>query len=277
LIPFAFEYHRADSLEEAALVYQQIQASGQKPIYYGGGTEILTMARLAQIHFDAVIDIKQIPQCQRLERADDAIVFGAGVSLDRIGQANLWPLLSQAGARVADHSVRCKITLGGNLAGTLPYREVALPFMLFSSDAHGLVFGPGGSRDVPFKELFNGQLNLRPGEFLVELRVAQFAAEVPALSVKKTRLDWVDYPLFTVAMVRINSEIRVAFSGVTGCPFTSDAINRTLNAAASGDDRARSAVAHISDSVVDDLHGSAKYRRFLLTRTLADMLAKIEE
>ena len=56
MISFDFSYYKPVSIEEAILLYQTLTSQGKKAMYYAGGTEIITGARMNQIVFDAVID-----------------------------------------------------------------------------------------------------------------------------------------------------------------------------------------------------------------------------
>jgi CO/xanthine dehydrogenase FAD-binding subunit len=67
MISFDFEYYRPTTIEEAVHVFQQADSNGKEPLYYSGGTEIISMARLNQLRTGAVIDIKGIPECNVLQ------------------------------------------------------------------------------------------------------------------------------------------------------------------------------------------------------------------
>ncbi len=276
MIASRFQYYRPETLDEACQLYMRLQEAKKMPLYYGGGTEILTRARESAIRPDAVLDIKHIPECRRLEMAEDTIVFGAAVTLDEICRTNYWPLLSDAAGRVADHTTRCKITLGGHLAGTIPYREASLPFMIFARDAKITVQGPAGPRRIPLVQVYDGQLHLGSAEFVVDLSVPRSVRDYRGASVKTTRIDWVDYPLFTVTMVRDSSGVRAAFSGVLADPFTSASIDKILSGKADLSQRARESVAQMNP-IIDDLHGSSAYRRFRLTTVISQLLQEIGE
>ncbi|APQ73774.1 xanthine dehydrogenase [Clostridium botulinum] len=60
MIAFNFEYYKPDSLDEAVKLYKELSESGKEPLYYSGGTEIITMARRNDLVTKAVIDIKGI-------------------------------------------------------------------------------------------------------------------------------------------------------------------------------------------------------------------------
>ena len=88
-----------------------------------GGTEFITFARTNKKKPDVVIDIKGIPECMRLEVIGDELIIGAAVSLTTIVESNLFPLLGETLQRIADHTSRNKITIGGNLNSHFIYRE----------------------------------------------------------------------------------------------------------------------------------------------------------
>ena len=113
MIPFDFEYLRPESLTEAITSYQQLHQEGLQPIYYAGGTEIVTFCRAGKMRPDAVIDVKCIPECRILETDGDVVICGAALPLNAIIIWNGFPLLSEVAQAIADHTVRNRLTLGG--------------------------------------------------------------------------------------------------------------------------------------------------------------------
>ena len=265
MIPFDFSYHHPDSVAEAVASYRRLERAGLEPVYYGGGTEIITLARQGQLRTGAVIDLKGVPECRALTCRDGSVLLGAGLTLAEVGERGGWAPLAEAVGRIADHTSRCRITLGGNLAGQLPYREAVLPLLLV--DTVAVVAGDGGLRRVRLADVFRGSLRLAPGTFLAQLEVPLDEADGPHFASKRTRLDWVDYPLLTLVGVRAGGRVRMAFSGLCGHPFRDPAMERDLQAG-----RIEDAIGHIPGPVVDDLHGSADYRRHVLAGTLHDAL-----
>lgn len=274
MIPYEFAYFRPETTDEAAKIFWRLDQEGKSPLFYGGGTEILTEGRLNNVHTGAVIDVKSIPECRMLQKRGGRVEFGAGRTLAEIAEANLWPLLSSNIGRIADHTTRCKITLGGNLAGTIQYREAALPFLLVDTEAE--VMGPDGIRSVPFSDLFDRQLKLEPGEFLIKLNVPEAETRLPGANRKRTRLDWVDYPLVTVTALSRDGEIRAAFSGLCSFPFRSRSMEEALNQKRPLNDRIEAAVDRIPAPVLDDVHGSAEWRKFVLKNSLAEIIEELE-
>ena len=45
MIAYDFEYYRPQTYLDAIEIYEQKDTEGKAPIYYGGGTEVITFAR----------------------------------------------------------------------------------------------------------------------------------------------------------------------------------------------------------------------------------------
>lgn len=275
MIAFDVEYHRPDSLAEATEAFHALAGAGRRPMYYGGGTEILTRGRLGEIRPGALIDLKGIPELRRCGVRDGVLWLGGALTLAEICERNPWPLLSAACGRVADHTTRCQITLGGNLAGTIPYREAVLPLLV--ADADAVVVGPEGTRTGPLREVFSGSLRLRPGELLAGVGVDVVETDRSHVCRKKTRIDWVDYPVVTLALVDHGDHIRLAVSGLCADgPFRDAGLERVVSDRAEpAARRAARAAAAVPGAVVDDIHAGAGYRRFVFERALADALVEL--
>ncbi len=276
MIPFPLVYYCPETIEEATLLYRQLRTDGMRPLYYGGGTEILTLARLNQVDAGSLIDLKGIPEMTQIIANDDTIGFGAGLTLIQIAQDDSWPLLTATVDRIADHTSRSKITLGGNLGSTLPYREACLPFLL--ADSWVEVASPNGVEKRPFTAVFEGQLSLAPGEFLLRLWVNRDETHHLFASWKMTRFDWIDYPLVTVAAIREGPHTKMALTGYGKAPMRLKTLDPIFsNSSQTAGERARIAVAQLAAAGIDDLHGSAAYRQFVLQNTLTDIIQQLEE
>ena len=278
MLPFDIEYYRPDTIEEAVKLYRRLRENNQEPVFYGGGTELLTRARLQDVHYDAVIDLKNIPEVRIHGQKGDWLEFGAGLRLTDLADQNLWPLLTATADRIADHTTRGQITLGGNLLSTIPYREISLPFLLMD-EAEALIATDNGIERRPMADLTSDSF-IKPGEFLVSVRVnGEEAKGVAYRSHKMTRQDWIDYPLVTVAVIkRPDGSIRAAFSGWAGFPFVSSEVNRILSdTSRSPRRRAQQAVSHMPVKALEDLHGTREYREFVTEYTLAQILDELED
>src|SRR4051812_47722981 len=147
MLPFAFDYYKPATLKEAVDLYQYLDQHGKQPMFFSGGTELITLGRIDLAYTEAVIDIKDIPECNVMQVSGEHLLLGSTLSLTKIEEANLFPLLTKTASQVADHTARGKISLGGNICARIFYREAVLPFLL--SDSQVLIVGPEGKKLVP--------------------------------------------------------------------------------------------------------------------------------
>ncbi|MDY0395053.1 FAD binding domain-containing protein [Virgibacillus halophilus] len=120
-----FEYYRAHTISEAIEMFAMLESEGKSPLFFNGGTEIITMRRINVRYTDAraVIDIKGIPECAYTGFQRDRFVIGASVSLARLEETIAFPLLAKNSSRIADHTSREKITIGGEYLWEYPVQR----------------------------------------------------------------------------------------------------------------------------------------------------------
>lgn len=273
MIPFDFEYYKPETVEEATLLYAELNSQRKKPVYYGGGTEIISMSRALNRYTEAVIDIKGIVECNILDFTDNKLNIGSAVALTQIAEANLFPLLSLTVKRIADHTVQDKITLGGNIAGTIIYRESVLPLLI--SDSKIIIASPSGRKEVAFKDVFDKRIKLNEGELIVNVTVDYRFLSLPHLHVKRTKNDKIDYPLITISALKDEDRLNIAFSGVCDYPFRSSLIEDYLNDTSIPNEiRINNAIDNIPGKILSDLIGSSDFRKFMLQKMLLEILEK---
>ena len=274
MIPFDFAYYRPSTVEEAVQLYEDLVAKGNKPLYYGGGTEFISMARLHNIYADAVIDLKGIPECNLYETDNGELIIGAAVTLTAIAEANLFPLLSATVRRIADHTIQGKITLGGNLTGTIIYREAVLPLLV--ADAEVVIADGRGRRRQELKEVFHKRIKLAPGEMLVQGIVKNHYLGLQYVHAKRTKNEKIDYPLITLVGLNNNQRINLAFSGLCEYPLRSavleDIINQNMLPIPV---RVDNAITQISGQITSNSSGSYAYRQFVLRSLLQEALSQL--
>jgi CO/xanthine dehydrogenase FAD-binding subunit len=275
MLPFDFDYFKPTTLKEAVHLYQYLDQGGKQPQFFSGGTELITLGRIDLSYTEAVIDIKDIPECKVMQIGGDHLLLGSTLTLTQIEDANLFPLLTKTASEVADHTARGKISLGGNICAQIFYREAVLPFLL--ADSQVLIVGPEGKKMVPINEIFQEQLQLKKGEFLVQLATETRFISAPFVSIKR-RQQWdTGYPLITIAALKLGREMRVAISGLCPFPFRSKELESALN---NRDlpvvSRIEESLAKLPKPILDDVEGSAPYRLFVLRNLLSDVMAALD-
>lgn len=271
MIPFDFEYYRPDTIKEAVDIFRELDSDGKTPVYYGGGSELISMARVGSISFGAVIDVKNIPECRVMDLDNKNLYLGGAVTLSDITEANHFPLMSKTAGRIADHTMQCKITLGGNLASTIIYRETVLPLLL--TEAKITTAGLSGLREYDIRQIFKERLLLPKGEFLIKVAIDRSYFDSPFFHVKKTKNEKIDYPLITAEGLKKDGLIRIAFSGLAPYPFRDIGVEKILNdMALNFEQRANKIVDALSGIILNDLSSSADYRKYVLKNTIINIL-----
>ncbi|PEJ56333.1 xanthine dehydrogenase [Bacillus sp. AFS002410] len=269
------EYYKPVNIKETLELFYYLKGNNKRPIYYAGGTEILTLGRLNLVETDALIDIKDLKECQMFEFNQDYLITGAAISLTDIEEKNLFSLLSKASMEIADRTARNKITLGGNLCGQIFYREAVLPFLLCESQV--IIAGYNGVEAFPIEQIFNQTLQLQDGQLLIQLLTEKKYINLPYMNIKK-RQQWdTGYPLLTIASIKIDNQLRFAFSGLCPFPFRSKQMEAELNNTnVSIEERISKALQFIPGEVLDDVEGSKEYRLFVLRNTLEKIISEME-
>ncbi|RKD24995.1 xanthine dehydrogenase [Ammoniphilus oxalaticus] len=275
MIAFDFAYYRPESIEQAVQTFQNYHERGKEVVYYNGGTEFITFARKNKIKADVIVDLKGISACHVMGQQGDQLTFGSSIPLNQLVESNHFPLLAKTAQKIADHTSRNKITLGGNLNSRLMYREAILPLLL--AEAQLKVAGREGEVDLPIQEVFDQKLNLNPCQFIIQASVDRSFAKLPFVSIKRTMRSKVDYPLVSVAAVVKQKKIRAAFSGICAYPFRCSKIEDILNdSAQSVEQKIEQTIMKLPTPIVDDLRGSSDYRAFVFKHVLTDMLETLE-
>ena len=292
-------YLRPDTAEEAVDAWRRLDGAR----YLAGGTEIATATRLtAAYDLRACIDVKRIPEANVHEMCGERLCLGAALTLSDVVAGDAFPLLNAVLRGIADHTVRNRLTLGGNLAGLLPYREAALPLLI--ADATVLTLAPGQDdapairRERRLREIFDRRLVLAPGELVLSFSVPIDATEWHWSHQRKTRTGPVDYPLVTTSLVQADDQVRFAVAGAHPYPFRSDAVDALLTewfaargsekeispppAAQSGPDSPTAqgrggleAILAALGPLRGDARASAEYRRHLLQHVLRVSLEEL--
>ena len=275
MIPYNFDDYKPYSIAEAANVFEELQAKGKRPLYYNGGTEIITFARMNSVQTSAVIDIKGIPECNVLQMTMDYLVIGSAVTLSEIADSGYYPLLGKVSREIADRTSRNKITLGGNICGKIQYREAVLPLLI--SDAYTVVSGDEGVRKYKIKEIFEGSPKLKGNEFIVQILIPIENLSLPFFNIKRKRNTAIGYPLISAAAIKKDGKIRAALSGVATFPFRDMGMEEEINRPGlMPETRAENAIKVMPYKIKDDLFASAEYREHLLKNALVKAIEKLE-
>lgn len=275
MIPFDFEYFKPRTIRQAVEQFQHLQLQGKNPMYYSGGTEMITWARQNSIRPGAVIDLKSIPECCVIEYQNDRLIIGSCITLSVLTATGVFPLLGETAQGAADQTARNQITLGGNVCGKIHYREAVLPLLL--SNSRIVIAGMNGSKETSIHDVFEQQMKLGIGEFVVQIRIDREYVSLPFVHFKKRQIGNVGYPLVTLAALKKDNQIRTAISGVCAFPFRSIEMERELNnTSIPPAERVELAIGKLPAPVLSDAEGTAAYREFVLKQTMLGAMRTLE-
>jgi carbon-monoxide dehydrogenase medium subunit len=267
--PTAFAYERAASVEDAIALLSQ---HGDAAKLIAGGHSLLPIMKLRLAEPELLIDIGRIAELRGIRDVGSEIAIGAltthhAVATDPLLRERI-PLLADTASRVGDRQVRNRGTIGGALAHADAASDY--PAAILALEATIVVRGPQGERSIPASEFFLDFLTtaLQPDEVLTEVRIAP-PATGHGWSYQKLANQASGYALVGVAALALlngdgaSFDVRVGVTGAAAVPWRAIAVEAALQGQKLNGEGVAAAAAGIMDGIepLDDLHGSAEYRR----------------
>ena len=256
MIPAAFEYQRAGSVDEAVALLGREDAK-----LLAGGHSLIPLLRLRFARPSLLVDVGRIAELRYIREDGDRIAIGALTRhADLVRDpvlAEHCTLIAEAAAGIGDPQVRHRGTIGGSVAHGDPASDLAT--IVLTLDADLVVRGPNGERTIPATEFFTGMFvtTLGPQEMLTEIRVPKVAAGT-YLKVARRSQDWATVG---VAAARVDGRVQVGLTSMGPTPLRARGVEEALAGGASAEDAA--ARAGDGTSPPSDVSGSAEYRTHL--------------
>ena len=278
MIATDFDYYRPNTIKEALGLFHTLSENKKSPLYFNGGTEFITFRRIETLYTEvkAVIDIKNINMCHEIKEENDTFIIGASIPLATIETIPHFPLLSKVCNRIADHTSREKITLGGNSCSNLKYKEAILPLLLTNCDV--VIASPTGLHTVPIQQIYNiqtGKIMLEHGAFIVQFKIDKVFLNMPFTSKKVTANGRIGYPLVTISAIHMPHIVRFAFSGLCHAPFQLDMIDTTLNERNEPlKNRIQKTLEQLPSPILDDMNGSSEFRTFIFHGLVKEIISE---
>jgi aerobic carbon-monoxide dehydrogenase medium subunit len=263
MIPEAFEYTQASSLDEAI---KALSDGGEDAKALAGGHSLLPLMKLRLASPTLLVDIAGVPGLSGAQRENGHLRIGAltrHVDLQFSPELGIW---SQAAALIADQQVRNRGTVGGSLVHGDPASD--LPTVFATVGGSVTLQGPSGQRTVDAGDLFEDYLTTKVAhdEILTEIRVPALEGYGYAYE-KFTRRaeDWAMVGVCVVLRVDGDSvaDVRVGLTNMGSTPLRATAVEEALRG------QPLSAIAAAAEHAADgtsppaDLHASADYKSHL--------------
>ncbi|HLM18327.1 MAG TPA: xanthine dehydrogenase family protein subunit M, partial [Acidimicrobiia bacterium] len=172
MIPAAFSYARADSVDEAVALLAE---HGDDAKLLAGGHSLLPLMKLRLATPSVLVDVGRLTDLSFVRDDGDTLAIGGltrhhDVEHDAVIRQHV-PLLAAAAAEVGDPQVRHRGTLGGSLAHGDPASD--LPAVVLALRGTIVVRGSEGERTIAADDFFRGFLEtaLAPDDVITEVQV----------------------------------------------------------------------------------------------------------
>lgn len=147
MIPAAFEYHVAKSLDEALRLLDQ---HGDEAKVLAGGHSLLPLMKLRLAAPRYVVDIGRIKQLDYIREHNGSIAIGAMATHAAIESSALLKtkcaLLAETAGEIGDVQVRNRGTIGGSLAHADPAADY--PAAILALEAEIVASSTAGERKI---------------------------------------------------------------------------------------------------------------------------------
>ena len=260
MIPAAFEYVRAESVDDAIA---QITEAGDEAKFLAGGHSLLPLMKFRLAQPSLLVDLGRITDLSYIRDAGDHIAIGALTRHHDVEYSDLLeqqiPLLQHAASLVGDPAVRHRGTIGGSVAHSDPASD--LPATLLALGATFIATSADGERAIPAIDFFTGFLTsaLEPTEMLTEIRVPK--APGATWNYQKFNRRAQDWAIVGVAAVQRDGHAGIGLVNMGSTPIFAAAASQAWLGGASAADVAELVLEEAEPQA--DLNASVEYRTHL--------------
>jgi carbon-monoxide dehydrogenase medium subunit len=262
-VAHSFEYEKAESVADAVALLQRY---GPGTRILAGGTDLVAWVREEVVTPPALIDIKAVPELDRIELSDGILTIGARVTFNELIESDItaaFPLVREMAHKVASSGIRNRATAAGNICSAVPCCDMGP--VLLAYDGEVLASGPNGERTIPAREWFVGprQTSLQPDELVTALRLRMPEVSHAGCWAKLSRCKGEDLAQASVAVLVLEGfQFRIAFGSVAPTPLRATTVESLLNGHAPEADLLAQAVDEARRLIapITDIRASKEYR-----------------
>ena len=279
------DVYRAEDLDD---LLQRMSRSDERPRVLAGGTDLLLKYPAAKEETIALIDITQVDALMGIDEGSDGLRIGAAVSLSTLMESPVvverFAALADGAGSVAGPQIRNLATLGGNVCNASPSADTIPPLLVAGAQAE--LRSVAGERSVPLDEFFigPGQTVLEPGEILASFFLPWPREHSVASYTKVSPRQAMDLAVVgvSVALTRVDGELitRIALGAVAPVPLRATAAEDHVRSAGRLDQATAAEAGRLAEeavSPIDDVRGSAGYRRAMVRRVVTRDLLRAYE
>ena len=267
-----FDFAQPTSLNEALELFA---ADGEVRALVGG-TDIVDQLKTGRRNADMVVDLKRIPELQRLEIEADGLHIGAARSLTDIAEFPVvlsdYKGLADSSVLVGSWQIQNRAGIGGNVCNAAPSGDT-IPALL-SHETSAIVASSSGRREIALSDFFAGpgQTVLQKDEILVELVLPPIPDDSASSYLRFIPRNEMDIAVIGAgSFLHLGSDgavqkARIALASVAPTPVRARAAEGVLEGNVLSDELIETAAVAAVEAAtpISDVRGSAEYRRELV-------------
>lgn len=245
-----------------------------------GGASLVAMMNAGLIEPAALVSLTRIPELSGTQvAADGSILIGAATRHSAVAADAVFggtaAVLAHAASQIAGVAVRNMGTIGGAVAHADPGLD--FPPALFAVDARVRIAAQSGRRTLPIRDFFVDWYTtaLQPGEIVIGFEIPK-PKPGAGFYLKHARVAG-DFAIVSVALsLTDDGKVRVAVGGCGPGPLASAEADQILSSGLSAGALHRAGALLVAlANPVDDVRGTAEYRKLLIPRMLARAVREI--
>jgi carbon-monoxide dehydrogenase medium subunit len=267
------KYVTARSVEEVISLLSQY---GEKAKLVSGSTDFLMQLKRGEAAPECLIRLGEIRELDFIKYDETrGLRVGALTTIVEIANSPLiqskFGLLAQAAGMLGTPAIRNQATLAGNLCNAAPSADTAPPLLVLGAMAK--IAGKEGEKIVPLENFFvgPGQTILGQDHLLTEIQVPNVLPHSGGVYLKQKRRQGADLAVVGVAALvvmegKVLRNVKIGLGAVAPTPIRAKRAEEILKGRKLDQEllEKSSQAAAEEASPIDDIRGSADYRRELL-------------
>ncbi|MGD0751431.1 MAG: xanthine dehydrogenase family protein subunit M [Anaerolineales bacterium] len=281
-----FEYVNPSSLDEASKFLATHERDARP---FSGGTDCLVRLRDGILKLNYLVDIKNLDETNEMSfDPKRGLTIGAAVSMNRIASntdvINNYPILVEAANSVASYQLRNRASLVGNICNASPAGDTIGACMALEGVLN--IHGISGFKQTSLDAFFTspGKTILKPGDIVVSISLPIPPPGFYGVYKKLGRNKISDLAIVGVTVLGYPSKkttsgykFKIVLASVAPVPFEAIRAEAVLEEEKISQEVISEAaqVSMESISPIDDVRGSARYRRYMVRNLTMEALTEV--
>lgn len=280
------EYVKPATLTDASKFLAEHDGTA-KP--FSGGTDCFVRLRDGVLKLDYLVDIKGLDGTQELSfDPTKGLTIGAAVPMNKVASNKdvlaHYPNLAEAARSVASYQLRNRATIVGNICNASPAGDTIGTCMVLDGVLN--IHGVDGKREVALNAFFlaPGRTVLKPGDVVTSITLPLPPKGMTGVYKKLGRNSIGDLSIVGVTVMGYpNSKspsgftFRIALASVAPVPFEALKAEAVLSEKKISPETIAAAAEVAMESVtpIDDVRGSARYRKYMVRNLAREAITEV--